>query len=337
MLNHSHEVCQYGIPVLALVVPGAVFWPYFAGTAVVGLGLAAGDRFNQARSFERVLAFGPLFFAIAMGVFGADHLTAAKFVAMAVPPWMPGRLFWAYFVGVALIAAALSLATKRYWHLASASLGVMIFLFVLMIHVPNWLKAPYNSVRLTILLRDLALSAGALAFATSWRELEVTKGTHLGRLRAIAPRLLTCTRFLVSIPITIFGIDHFLNPAFAPGIPQENQAVFVTMPAWIPVHTLWAYATGVIFVACGLAMMSRRHARMAAGILGVTVLALIVLVYIPLTVSKASDIANGLNYLAIHFALAGAAFLLAVALPAWPAEESSQIAEDQQPILNRAG
>src|SRR5215475_10333371 len=188
MLNHSYDVCQYGIPVLALVVSGTVFWPYFAGTAIIGLGLATGDNFKTARSLERVLAFGPLFFAIAMVVFGADHLPAAKFVAMGVPPWMPGRLFWAYFVGVALIAAALSLAAKKYLHLASASLGVMIFLFVLMIHLPNWLEAPYNSVRLTILLRDLALSAGALAFATSWHELQVTKDTQFLRLRAIAPR-----------------------------------------------------------------------------------------------------------------------------------------------------
>jgi len=75
---------------------------------------------------------------------------------------------------------------------------------------------------------------------------------------------------------------------------------------------------------------------MAASVLGLTVLALMVLVYIPLTLSKASDIANGLNYLAIHFALAGAAFLLALALPAGVEEEGSLLAEDQQPMLNRA-
>jgi len=39
-------------------------------------------------------------------------------------------------------------------------------------------------------------------------------------------------------------------------------------------------------------------------------------VYLPLTVARASDIANGLNYLAIHFALAGAVLFLARSLPA---------------------
>ena len=30
-----------------------------------------------------------------------------------VPAWMPARLFWAYLVGVALFAAALSLSLKK--------------------------------------------------------------------------------------------------------------------------------------------------------------------------------------------------------------------------------
>jgi hypothetical protein len=39
-------------------------------------------------------------------------------------------------------------------------------------------------------------------------------------------------------------------------------------------------------------------------------------VYLPLTIAKASDVANGLNYLAIHFALAGSVLMLARSLPA---------------------
>ena len=44
-------------------------------------------------------------------------------------------------------------------------------------------------------------------------------------------------------------------------------------------------------------------------------LVLILFVYIPQTIAKASDIVTGLNYLSIHFALAGAAFFLAEAMP----------------------
>ena len=66
-------------------------------------------------------------FAIAMAVFGANHFVAASFVAKIVPSWIPGRLFWAYFVGLALLATAPSLATTIKWRLAAALLGFMIF------------------------------------------------------------------------------------------------------------------------------------------------------------------------------------------------------------------
>ena len=58
-------------------------------------------------------------------------------------------------------------------------------------------------------------------------------------------------------------------------------------------------------------------------------LVLILFVYIPLTVAKASDVANGLNYLAIHLALAGVAFFLAEASPATMSEPAA-LAEIQR-------
>jgi uncharacterized membrane protein YjjB (DUF3815 family) len=84
------------------------------------------------------------------------------------------------------------------------------------------------------------------------------------------------------------------------------------MPAWIPGYVFWAYLTGAIFIGCALGLLSRRYARFAATLPGIMVLVLILFAYLPLTIAKASDIETGLNCLAIHFALAGAAFFLAM-------------------------
>src|SRR6516162_785225 len=145
-----------------LVITNAVFWPYFAGGSILLIGLVTlrmGER-QQGPGFESLLPLGPVFVAVAMAIFGADHLTAAKFVAKIVPSWIPGQLFWAYFVGFALIAAALSLVTRVKWRLAAVLLGIMIFLFVLLIHIPSCFATPFDKTRLTIVLRDSALSAG---------------------------------------------------------------------------------------------------------------------------------------------------------------------------------
>jgi hypothetical protein len=119
----------------------------------------------------------------------------------------------------------------------------------------------------------------------------------------------------MAIPIGVFGIDHFLNPNFAPGIPQDNPALKIPMPSWLPAHVLWIYLTGSIFVLSAIAIITRRYARPASLLVGATILVIIALVYIPVTIARAGDVNNGLNYLAIHFALAGSVLMLAGALP----------------------
>lgn len=304
---------------LAFSIPGGVFWPYCAGIGTVVIGLAAAIQTRRARSntMATLVALGPLFLAIGMAIFGADHFTSAKFVAMIVPTWIPWHLFWAYFVGVALIAAALSLATGVESHLASALLGVMIFIFFLTIQVPNFIHHPHDPTRFTILIRDLLLSSAALAFAASppARDGTETQPLYKRLVRSVC-------RFTFAIPIGIYGIDQLLNPTFAPGIPQESAAMFQTMPNWMPAHALAGYCSAAIFIACAIAMLTRKYARLGSQTLGITVLVVIALVYIPITVAKASDIVNGLNYLAIHFALAGVAFMFSTAFSSESANAS---------------
>jgi hypothetical protein len=260
-----------------------------------------------------------------MAIFGADHLVAPNFVALAVPEWMPWRLFWAYFVGFALFAAALSLTTRIKWRLASALLGFMIFMFALMIHLPNFLKSPHDPIRLTILLRDTCLSAGALALAASQIQQSKRLSTSWN-WATLGPQVIIATRFMMAIPIAVFGIDHLFHPTFAPGFPQENAAMFVAMPSWIPAHALWGYVNAGLFIACALGLATKRYEALAAQTLGVAALTLVVLVYVPLTITRFSDVADGLNYLAIHFPLAGAAFMLANAVMA-PARASTSAEE----------
>jgi uncharacterized membrane protein len=295
-------------------IPAVVFWPYFFGLVVLAIGIPAAVKSasRQTLALNKIIQFGPVLFAMAMAIFGGDHLVAAKFVATGVPSWIPGHLFWAYFVGVALIAGALSLVTNKQARLAAALLGIMIFLFVLLIHIPACFASPHDRTRYTILLRDLSLSCGVSAFAASQTERWRTHGMQ---------RIIIAARFLMAIVALVFGVEHFIYPQAAPGIPQENSALMVTMPSWIPGHVFWAYLTGAVFIACGLALTTKR-ARLAAGSLGIWVLFLVFLVYLPLVIEKPLDIANALNYLAIHSALAGAALLLADSLTK---EEHSQV------------
>jgi hypothetical protein len=103
---------------------------------LIGL-LAAKNDMAQARGPDKIVALTNLCFAIPLAAFCAEHLSGAKFLTDLVPSYMPWRLFWAYFVGFALIAASLSIGTKTQVRWSGLLFGIMKFLFVAMIHFPG--------------------------------------------------------------------------------------------------------------------------------------------------------------------------------------------------------
>jgi uncharacterized membrane protein len=95
---------------------------------------------------EKALPLGRYFFAFLLIVFGIDHFVYGKFVAMIVPGWVGAPMFWTYFAAVALIAGGLGIMVKRVAPLASLLVGVMIFLWVPMLHIPRAIADPYTNV-----------------------------------------------------------------------------------------------------------------------------------------------------------------------------------------------
>lgn len=73
---------------------------------------------------------------------GIQHFLFPQFVKTLVPAWIPGALFWTYFAGVALIAGGIGLLLNRTARLAAALSGLMVFLWLLMLHIPRALAAP---------------------------------------------------------------------------------------------------------------------------------------------------------------------------------------------------
>jgi uncharacterized membrane protein len=118
--------------------------------ALIGAAWALAERLSPKRPphgkgsavLEGVLRSGRYLFAASSVVFGISHLLVPKFIATLIPPWFPGGLFWAYFTGLAFIAAGLSIATQRMDRWAATLLGSMFLLWFLFLHVPRLTGAP---------------------------------------------------------------------------------------------------------------------------------------------------------------------------------------------------
>lgn len=272
----------------------ASFFVHLAAVALLAIGVVLTHRAQTANApfLDRLIAFGPTFFAVPFGIFGLQHFTDFSVVVQAVPRYMPGRAAWAYFVGAALVAASISMvaSVKAKW--AAPLLGLTLFLFVLMIYVPGLMRAPHNRFVQALTLRDLALSGGALSLA----------GTLLSErwLKVIG-------RWFFGIPMLFFGVEHFLHPDYAPGVPLEKM-----MPAWLPAHAAWAYLTGAALIVFGIGVLFTNRGRLAAAGLGIVYMVLTIFVYMPMEIIHPSnEISGELDYVADTLAMGGAALLVA--------------------------
>jgi uncharacterized membrane protein YphA (DoxX/SURF4 family) len=119
----------------------------------------------------RLADVGRFLIAISLVVFAVQHFMYARFVATLVPAWIPARLFWAYFTGIAFVAAAISIATKRVLGMAAMLLGTMFFLWVVLLHIPRVAGAIRNGNEVTSLF--VAVAMCGLSFVLAGRTEEV--------------------------------------------------------------------------------------------------------------------------------------------------------------------
>ena len=116
----------------------------------------------------RLADVGRFLIAISLVVFAVQHFMYARFVATLIPAWIPARLFWAYFTGIAFVAAAISIATKRMLRMGATLLGTMFFLWVVLLHAPRVAGAVRNGNEVTSLLVAVAMCGLSFALAGAY-------------------------------------------------------------------------------------------------------------------------------------------------------------------------
>jgi uncharacterized membrane protein len=276
-----------------------------AGLMILVIGLLAAKRdVAAARGLDKIVALAGVCFAVPLAVFGALHLFGPQLVASLVPPYMPWRAFWAYAVGGALVAASLSIATRIGVRWSGLLFGIMMFLFVAMIHLPGALaRRPYDRVIWTIVFREMSFGGAGWILA----------GMAMDRSRRHGSTLVTVGRVFVVAAMLVFGVEHFLHPTLLPGVPLVKQ-----MPAWIPGRALIDYVTGAALLVAAGSVALNTHSRAVTACLGGWILLTIVVIYVPIMIAALAQPATpvrleGINYFADTLLFAGSVLTLAAA------------------------
>ncbi|HBB96244.1 MAG TPA: hypothetical protein DC054_12710 [Blastocatellia bacterium] len=292
------------VPALALPfgMSAIAFWMYVCASLLFIIGLIKIFReLPREHGIDKVMPFGRMFFAIPIAVFGSEHFTITANIATLVPHWIPWHTFWVYLVGVAFICAALSITTLVQARLAAALVGMTFLIFVLVMDMPGVAANLHNRFVWALALRQLAFSGGAFALAMSPLSTRPRQRSRPQLTNAVT----AIPRFFVGIPSLFYGVEHLLHPEYVPGIPLQKLT-----PEWIPGRITLSYFVGVILILAGVCLLVNKKTRMAATILGLTILLTVLWIYLPMLLAAPKDVV-ALNFFFDTLLFSGAILLLA--------------------------
>ena len=86
-------------------------------------------------------------------------------------------------------------------------------------------------------------------------------------------------RLFFAIPMAVFGSEHFTATA----------GIATLVPRWIPAHTFWVYLVGLAFLCAALSIAVLVQARLAAALVGMTLLIFVFVMDMPAVVANPSN------------------------------------------------
>lgn len=108
--------------------------------------------------------------AVVMIAFGLYHFMQPRNLVGYVPAFIPGGIVWVYVIGAAFILVGVAFIINKMVKMAGYVLAALLIIFVLTIHLPNFLHSgdkEMQQIALISLLKDTALAGFALHIAAS--------------------------------------------------------------------------------------------------------------------------------------------------------------------------
>jgi uncharacterized membrane protein YphA (DoxX/SURF4 family) len=247
---------------------------------------------------ESLTRLGRIFFGTGMLAFGLMNVVTGIPV-LGIEPIPDGApAFWAYATGVLLIVGGVGIYMGRQRaRIAAMGLGLLLFLWLIVLHVPTLTTHIHNGSVWTSAFECLALCSGAWILAAAVADENSERSIGADRLRHIAG----IGRYAFGMSLPVFGALHFIY----------WQYVASVIPGWIPGSPVfWAYFTGCAHIAAGLAILSGIQARLAATLLGSMFTSWVVLLHVPRVFAHPDHLSEWTS-LCVAIGLSGVAWMMA--------------------------
>jgi putative oxidoreductase len=121
---------------------------------------------------KRIRTLGRILFAIPFAIFGINHFLMTDYYVGMLTSFIPLGAYTIILTGILLITASISIITKKFVKISTVSLAILLFIFIVTIHIPHLFTEADRTVTLIALLKDISLMGGSLMIAGFYSEEE---------------------------------------------------------------------------------------------------------------------------------------------------------------------
>jgi len=245
---------------------------------------------------KTTMAFGWRVYGLGVMALGMVCLVWGDFVlGQPVPKDFPARTALAYAAGAFMLVAGAAVEWRRTAAWGAAALTAYYGLIVVILMNGRVVLAHYAVYgTYSGIAEQLSITAGGLIVYAASAKIDA----------ALAARLTRVGQLAFGVCALLFGGAHFVY--------MNMTAPLV--PKWMPpTQEFWGYATGVGFIAAGVAILAGVQARLAAILLTAMLASFGLLVHVPMLVADHSSHMNWTEN-AVNFAVMGVAWVVADSL-----------------------
>lgn len=121
---------------------------------------------------KKLTTAGRILFALPFMLFGMNHFLMTDYYLGVLTSFIPLGAYTIILTGIMLIAASISIITEKFVILSTILLAILLFLFIVTIHIPHLFTDSDPTATIIALLKDTSLMGGSLMIAGMYSQKE---------------------------------------------------------------------------------------------------------------------------------------------------------------------
>lgn len=121
---------------------------------------------------KKLTTIGRILFAIPFALFGINHFLMLDYYLGMLTSFVPLGPYTIILTGIMLIAASISIITKILVKFSTLMLAMLLFIFIVTIHIPHLISDADKTITIIGLLKDISLMGGSLMISGIYSEEE---------------------------------------------------------------------------------------------------------------------------------------------------------------------